>query len=513
MPPITRRDFLKLGSLISGALAASGLAPQLRGPVSLGPSGNIIVLVFDAMSAKNLSLYGYHRRTTPNLERFAQRSTVYNQHYSAGNFTTPGTASLLTGLYPWTHRAINERGLIERQQAVHNLFAALGPRYHRLAWSQNTLPNYLFSQFRRDIDELLSPARFSVMGHIAADAFGADTADSHRAFDDLLFQDDNPPGSLLFGLIERLQIRRSVINAAKNGRGLITRTTNYPIYFRLNEVFDGLIQTVGALSSPSLAYLHLWTPHAPYQPSKGFAGQFADGWTPPRKTRNRFSDSSLQYGDETIDHDRQLYDEYIADLDNEFGRLLDFMDANGILERSTVIVTSDHGELFERGIEGHVHRLLYEPVVRVPLLISSPGQQARRDVNVPTSAVDLLPTLAHLSGAAAPAWAEGQVLPAFGGVEEAERSLFMVEAKHNAAFAPLTKVSVGLRKGRYKLTYYLGFQTRVKKQTPHWELYDIENDPEELTDLYAEGSGVSKELSEELLAKLDTANGQYKGQP
>lgn len=513
MPKVTRRDFLKVGSALSGAFAVSRLASGLNaaGPAASGSRASILIFVFDAMSAMNLSLYGYHRKTTPNLERFAQRAVVFNQHYAAGNFTTPGTASLLTGLYPWTHRAINEGGLIARNQAAHNIFGLLGPQYHRLAYTQNTLANYFFGQFGREVDTVLSPAAFSLVGQLVADGFGADQVDSHRAFDDLLLQDHNPPASLLLGLAERFQIHSAVASAsAEHGSHALTSTSNYPIFFRLRDVFDGLMRTVGELRSPSLAYFHLWTPHAPYRPSKPFAGRFADGWAPKHKPTNQFSDSSLQNSDRVIDRDRQIYDEYIAELDSEFGRMLDFLESKGMLERSTVVVTSDHGELFERGVEGHLHRLLYDPVVRVPLLISSPGQSSRRDVQVPTSAVDLLPTLVHLSGEEVPAWCEGQVLPALGGAEQADRSIFIVEAKHNPAHAPLTSVSVGLRKGRYKLTYYIGFQAHVRKQTGLFELYDIENDPEELNNLYSPDSNIAKDLSAQLMAKLRAENAKYR---
>src|SRR5512146_2534977 len=142
MPHLSRRDFLKLGSALS---AAAALSVQRRGvPAASGDRPNILVFVFDALSAKNLSLYGYRRNTTPNLERFAGRATDYHQHYSAGSFTTPGTASLLTGLYPWTHRAINESGLIARDLVDRNLFRILGKDYYRLAYSQNMWPHYFF---------------------------------------------------------------------------------------------------------------------------------------------------------------------------------------------------------------------------------------------------------------------------------------------------------------------------------------------------------------------------------
>jgi len=119
MAHISRRDFLKMAAAAPAALAFS----QMIAPGPLGTnSPNIIVLVFDAMSADNLSLYGYRRKTTPNFERLAQRSTVYHSHYSAGSFTIPGTASLLTGLYPWTHRAINEEGQVAPAFVENNIF-------------------------------------------------------------------------------------------------------------------------------------------------------------------------------------------------------------------------------------------------------------------------------------------------------------------------------------------------------------------------------------------------------
>ena len=498
----TRRDFLKVGSLLSGAVAVSRLAPRLA-PAASRP--NVLILVFDAMAAKNLSLYGYRRKTTPNLERFAARATVYHQHYSAGSFTTPGTASILTGLYPWTHRAINESGLIARDLADHNLFRVLGRDYYRLAYSQNMWPNYFFGQFESDIERVLSPAAFSLVDQIIGDKLPRDLEASHRALDDFMFQDGSPPAALVFGLAERIMLRRAYARAPAQDypRGL-PRTGNYPIFFTLREVFDGMQATIEGLRAPSLAYLHTWSPHAPYRPSRHFDTYFADGWRPKPKPDHILGDHSLP---NHMNERRQNYDEYIADLDAEFGRLVDFLAAKGILEQSHVVVTSDHGEMFERGVEGHVTPLLYDPVVRVPLLISAPGQSTRRDVNIPTSGVDLLATLAHLSGGDVPAWSEGQILPGLGGPEDPERSIYIMDAKRNTAFSALSFASFALRKGSHKLIYYRGFEDYGNKDK--FELYDLENDPEELDDLYSATSAIAGNLREELLGKVQAENARF----
>src|SRR5688572_11943763 len=146
-----RRSFLKL----VGAAAPAILLPRFVAELGPGsnPDGslpNIIIFLFDAMSARNLSVYGYPRPTSPNLERFAERATVYHSHHSAGNYTIPGTASLLTGTYPWTNRAINFSGQVDHGMVDHNLFRALGTDYHRLAFPQNPWAQFIVSQFLPD---------------------------------------------------------------------------------------------------------------------------------------------------------------------------------------------------------------------------------------------------------------------------------------------------------------------------------------------------------------------------
>src|SRR5512140_1808433 len=171
MTRVSRRDFLKIGSALSGAFTVQRMLPQLSDAIS---RPNILIFVFDAMSAKNLSLYGYRRKTTPNFERFAQRATVYNQHYAAGNFTTPGTASMLTGLYPWTHRAFNPGALVARSRVEENLFRALGTGWYRFAFSQNVWANYLLAQFDQDIERKLSPSSFSSASALVGDRLSRD---------------------------------------------------------------------------------------------------------------------------------------------------------------------------------------------------------------------------------------------------------------------------------------------------------------------------------------------------
>ena len=500
MKKLSRRDFLKTTSLVSLAvLTPASVRSLIENAVDAKAHPNVIVLVFDTMSARNLSLYGYTRKTSPNLERFAERATVFHNHISGGNFTSPGTATILTGTYPWTHRAINQSGLIRRSIAPHNVFSALGDQYNKFAFAQNVWADYLLNQFEKEIDRHLLPASFSLADKSLGAIFSNDLNAGTRSLDDFLFQAGHRPASLIFGPLEKQLLLHELAQISDKGylNGLPHDEGNSK-YFRLEDVYNGVDSQLTSLTAPFFSYVHLFAPHEPYSPRAEFNNIFKDNWKPKPKPESRFSDSHTNAALLTR---RTNYDEYVANVDAEFGRLIDSLTEKGILNNSIVVVTSDHGQLFERGIHGHSTPLLFEPIIQVPLLVSTPGQATRKDVYSPTNHVDLLPTLLHLTGQEIPAWCEGKVLPKLGGSEDPERAIYSVEAKTNSAFAPLSKVTVALRRSNHKLIYYTGYGFE-----PWFELYDMDVDPEELTDLYPSTPSFAPSLRDELMTSLEHAN-------
>ncbi|MGZ9222813.1 MAG: sulfatase/phosphatase domain-containing protein, partial [Anaerolineales bacterium] len=160
----------------------------------------------------------------------------------------------------------------------------------------------------------------------------------------------------------------------------------------------------------------------------------------------------------------------------------------------------------ERGISGHGSRVLYQPVVRIPLMIFEPGRQAGTDIYESTSAVDVLPTLAHLTGQKTPGWTEGVVLPPYG-TTTPDRNVYVVQAIDNAQDAALTQASTVLVKENYKLHYYFGYPETSEGELV--KLFDIKSDPEELVDLYSSKGGIAMELLNELKGKLAEVNKPY----
>jgi arylsulfatase A-like enzyme len=507
----TRRDFLKLTAALFGGAGltfAGSLAHSLQKADSSKP--NFIVLVLDAMSARNLSLYGYPRRTTPYLERYLNRATVYHNHYAGGNFTTSGTATLLTGLYPWTHRATALGGIVERSLAASNLFALLGPDYHRQAFTQNQLAYLLLGQFSRDVDDLMSRTAFALQQNVPMieDAFVNDFPIAYYAFSDFLGASEfyNNPASLSLGLIDMLAVKNSQIKNAPNyPKGY---PYNYHTYFRLEDVLGGLSNTLDQLAatqSPFLSYYHLLPPHEPYNPKKEFLEPFVkDGLTFPKKPFHPLS--AQRKPQDKLDRLRLTYDSFIANIDFELDAFLQRLDQSGALDNTYLFITSDHGETFERGEYGHGTPLLYDGVCRVPLIVFAPGQTGRRDVRALTSNADLVPTILSLADQTIPDHIEGRLLPELGGRADPDRSVFTLFAQETSAFLPLAHAVMSMNKDTRRLIYTRGYPGDYEDKV---ELYDLADDPEELRDLSKDDPVTTKRMRDELIALADAADRAY----
>ena len=199
---------------------------------------------------------------------------------------------------------------------------------------------------------------------------------------------------------------------------------------------------------PFFAWVHLYDAHAPY--------------TPPEPYRTRHADA--------------LYDGEIAFVDAQVARLLAFLQENRLADSTIVAVAADHGEgLGDHGEQTH-GVLLYEPTLRVPLLLRAPGLPGGRVIETPVGLADLAPTLLGLLGVkpdgAKPADAmDGRNLSAAlrQGAEPAEAELY-AETEYPRLFG--WSGLYALRRGKLK---YIA--------APRAEMYDLSRDPSEAANL------------------------------
>jgi arylsulfatase A-like enzyme len=503
---LTRREFLKLLSLASVGIHSHSLS-KLKEAANLDKP-NVIILVFDAWSQRHASLYGYPRPTMPELEKFAERATVYHNHYATATFTTPGASSILTGLYPWSHRALQLGSGVAPAHTGHTIFSALSATHSTLAFSQNKYADQVLFQADEALDRHVPNWVFNTGKIDLYDAaiFEKDAQFAYASIEDnIIKRGAGTDASLFLGPLYRLHVLGNRARYQKK------YGSNYPRgipgaleTFLLSDVVSGAIHLLEDMPQPGVAYIHFYPPHEPYSPTAEFFDSYKnDGFAPAHKPIHELSEKKFTFDQLQLEH--RYYDEFLASWDSETGRLFQFLEESRLAENSYIFITSDHGDLFERGELGHWTKMIYDPVVHVPLIVRSPGQSTREDVQSLTSNVDLLPTIAHLTGNPLPDWSEGNLLPKLGGTEE-ERSIFSIDAKMNSSFGPLKNYSMLLMRNQYSFTYY----SYPKDHYEKYELYDLDADPNELTDLYPSKPAIVKDLQDELLQKVADVNKPFR---
>ncbi len=499
-----RRDFLKLAGILPAGIFTSKFARVLGTKAAPPEKKNILIIVFDAFSAANISLYGYGRNTTPNIDRLAQRASVYHNHFAGSNFTTSGTASLLTGTLPWTNRALLQNGTVAENLVSHNIFSVFKD-YQRVAYSHNQWVNTLFTQFQNDIDEWIPKEQLLVSSSEDSiqKVFKYDVDISTVSWTRAMKVNEMGYAYSLFlsRLVSFFDDKNTNAYKPLFPRGLPTASGTGR--FLLEHAIDWIADRFSAPTESTFGYFHLLPPHAPYKAPGEFVGRLRrDGFQTVEKPKDLFAEEA----NTNFETKRAQYDEYIMYVDREFNRLFNLLEESGRLEDTWLILTSDHGEMFERGISEHLTNVLYQPLLYIPLLIFEPGKSERKDIYTPTSAVDLLPTLAFLNEEQIPAWAEGSILPPYQ-QHDPEKNIHAVLSKSTTMGTPIKQGSLVTVKENYKLHYYFGYPELNGKELV--KLYNIKSDPEELQDLAASQSAIAEKMLLELKAKLAEADKPY----
>ncbi len=412
---------------------------------------------------------------------------------------------MLLGVYPWKHRSLQQSSQALERYSNQNIFSLLPVDYFRFAYTQNPFAFTLLDQFRKYIDQLVKISDLAVYNAVFSEKyFQSDYYIATAAEVTALKQETHQPSSLLLSLIDDWRV--SADNARLDNAyrkiyplGLVNCRAENPgsQCFELEKAIDWTIDLVKNAARPFFGYVHYFPPHAPYNPRAEFVQLFKDDLRITKKPD--FPGAGYSNYKALLRH-RQHYDQFIAHVDSEFGRMIDALEKAGALDNTVIVFTSDHGEMLERGILGHVTPALYEPIVHVPLLISLPGQEKRLDVTTPTNAVDLLPTILSLAGSDAPAEIEGSILPLNGSLPD-DHTQFVVEAKSASKRGPLTPATIAAIRWPHKLIQYTGYEEVLDS----FELFDLENDPEELDNLYSSSDPTAKALEDELKGRIDEA--------
>jgi arylsulfatase A-like enzyme len=258
---------------------------------------------------------------------------------------------------------------------------------------------------------------------------------------------------------------------------------------------------------PVFLWVHLFPPHAPYAAPAPWLGRY-DSSNLARLAKD--SDSVWNFLFSKLPPVRvhtleARYDESVEYVDHFAVEFLD--NALKILGDDTVVVvTADHGESFNHGYGEHMGPGLYEEVVRIPLLIRLPGQDRAHRRSLPAEQVDIAPTLAELAAIPIPPSWEGRSLvrelQASATAAAPSRPVFSMNFEQSARLSKLTTGSIAVIDGKWKLVRYLG-SLHYPGMPPLFDaLYDLNADPEELTNRAREDPQEFAHLSSMIAAEL-----------
>lgn len=356
-------------------------APPLRAKDG-GIKPNVVMITLDTVRADHLSLYGYSKRTTPNIDRLADDAVVFLDAISTSPWTLAAHASLFTGRWVSGHNAhMQHQKLDEDQLTLAEVFAKNGYATGGFVGGPYCIRKYGLAQGFTTYRDRLDFFEWRHTPYL----FNA------RKLIQILFPD-------LYMFLFQADGER------------IAPEIN-------NDVFRWIDHNKQA---PFFLFINYFDAHNPYNLGAEYrkkftkltfdadkANQLLDlyGYTPKhRYTRKNPTAPFLEFV-------TALYDAELYYLDSYVGRLIDKLEEEGLKENTIIVVTSDHGEeFFDHG--GVYHgQTLFNELLHIPLLISYPGGEFESFmVDSRVGLEDVFPTVLELAGIKARAPEEAQSL-------------------------------------------------------------------------------------------------------
>ncbi len=365
-------------------------------PASRAP--NLLWIVMDTVGANHMSVYGYGRRTTPELERWAGEGITFEMACAAAPFSLPSHMTMFTGLWPFEHRARIDRPYFGPAPTLAEHLADHG--YTTAGLVANTGMCNATYGLGRGFDyyaDMLCNHEVSVQAAVFNSSLGRS-----------IMQLGNRAGlPVPSELPEELRLAPELIDHAQDWLGRVRQR---------NEAGGP-----GSLR-PFFLFMNFMDVHSPYIPPAAAVRQFWTGPVPPRREAvpemgwRAKRDLDISQPDRRPERQRELdvvtrrltglYDDCLLGLDAQLGRFLDKLRTSGLLEDTWVVITSDHGEEFgEHGLFGHgaslYSQLTHIPLILIPPALSGSGEDRYaelrgRRISVPVSHRDLPATMASL---------------------------------------------------------------------------------------------------------------------
>lgn len=432
---------------------------------------NVIFLDICSTRADHFGTYGYKRDTTPNMDAFGKKAAVFENAMSEGSWCLPSYASLLTGHVPEVHGLYN------------NLPAGGLPAFETTLAEQLKRSGYKTALFSGGV--YLMPAWGLVKGfdtytNIFSTASPARVPapfeDNFEAVLDWVRKNkDGGEPFFLFATIDDLH-------------------TPYhsPDPKKYDPDYEGIAQDPDVLGVPF---------------SRAYNGQ-ESGYPAELKKKVAEFKSDPRH----LNHLVARYDAALNSVDAQVGKFLEKMRELGMDDNTVLIISADHGELLgEQGLLNHTQGL-YEPVLRVPLMVRHPAVPGSAGARLKqlVQRIDLMPSILEIAGASQLGLGlQGRsFVPLLKDPSAPWREYAFARSSRNVPFLTGTVPLIDERVARdacWKLHHYL--------YKDSWELYDLCSDPLETKDLYGEKPEIAARLAFQLLKNMEESRPHQPGPP
>jgi arylsulfatase A-like enzyme len=419
---------------------------------------NIVVIISDTMRWDHLGCYGNEWIHTPHLDQLAERSVVFNKAYCTSFPTMPMRADLYTGKFTFTY----------------------------LGWAPMPLDEVILPQ-------LMSGAGYRTMAVVDTPFYIRRGYAYDRGFRDFRW------------------IR---------GQGADRADTNYER--RYEEDYCAPMTCMAAerwierhYKENFFLYVDTWDPHEPWDPPAHYVELYKPDWDGALVGPPYWHYEERGITQERVDIARACYAGEVTMVDRAVGRLVDRIESMGLMGKTAIIFTADHGFLIgEHGMfgkalmqQGHFYGApLYEEIAKVPLTVYIPGVEPRRS-DALISHPDVMPTILEMAGVEIPDAVQGKSFLSVAKGEVESHREFVVSTM------PLYNPGEGTR-------VVDNFDRRVEEFLPatittdKWsllytregapvELYDLDSDPVQAQNVAADNMDVVKELHRQYVSLLE----------
>ncbi|HYW68796.1 MAG TPA: sulfatase [bacterium] len=435
----------RAGERITGGLDLGRVSVK-SGSSDSSSSPNILLIMLDTTRTDCLGCYGARDGVTPNIDKLAEESLLFEQAVTPEPLTRPAVSTMLTGLYPRSHGVDNntrslDDGFVTLAEALQKRGYVTGAFMAASVLSSYYGTDQGFDTYSEPIEGTWELSRFLALKRL------------HSA--------------VVSGSSWSVEIPA----------GEVTRRAEAWIRNNRDRSF--------------FAFVHYFDPHFPYEPPAECDLARLRGFTtlpvPYEHPQDRFKAGFDMPGD-FLEMTWLKYKGEILFADKHVGALLDSVDDMGLTDDTIVILLSDHGESFEKGFYFAHGNRLFDSLVHVALMFRCPGRISPGRVASQVSLADLYPTVLSLAGIPSEAEIQGKdIIGTRGeGLDETSRPVFLqTDFENPKPFSSRVSVGVRLPEWKYVDSPELGLV----------ELYDLSDDPGELRNLAEERAEVASGMA------------------